>query len=382
LPPAVRKRFDLSPDKDLDASAARVYNLLKENNILLPHSLLVPSGWQTIYHVLFQGDEYDINPLKSLTKWTDIFYDAGFHEFVGFDGSGENLLMVKFDMPILPRLTEVVEFFSWLLRKGLRLGHKSFRGNDDGDYIPHTPAAFYVGRWIISMIGEPEVDWDSTMEMELRYLLTEVVDERTPDDCRCACSLDCCRAITAMLKEIARVCSKKPGRALYDYTIWLVNLLDIANDGWSFFSANIIRFLTFERLELTHTCCAWQGRLNNYFAIFNDNDRIEIQEEESVDLNELVKLMLEFRHAYADLSVPLPEFLQGYWMTRMDEVMSGEEAMNEDEARRIRELGVTWEPREQHSTRPPFSSISRPREDGDVIFPPRIENVRKRRNSC
>lgn len=165
----------------------------------------------------------------------------------------------------------------------------------------------------------------------------------------------------------------EPDKFLYEFPILLASLLDITtNDGWSFFPAKILRFLTFERLEMTHTCCEHQfdyqryRSTNNYFSVFDENDRVEIQEEESADLKELEKLMLEFQHAYTDLGIPLPEFLQGYWTTRMDEVMSSKEAISEDEVGQIRELGVTWEPREQRCATPGFIT-SLPEDAEDVM---------------
>ena len=138
LPLAVRKGFKLSPDKVIDASARRVYNLLKENNISLPPSLLVPSEWQTIYHLLLQPDD-----LVSLTKWADIFYDAGFHDFVQYDKHGQNIFMT------LPPCwfstfceTEIPELFLWFLRKGLGLEYKKCQKAGNGDYTPHTPASY------------------------------------------------------------------------------------------------------------------------------------------------------------------------------------------------------------------------------------------------
>lgn len=91
---------------------------------------------------------------------------------------------------------------------------------------------------------------------------------------------------------------------------------------------------------MTHTCCTWWY---THFCIFYEDDRIEIQEEESADLEELSVLMSEFENAFIELRVPLVDFIRRYWSMRMDQVMSGGD---EDEAQRTRELGVVWEPRE------------------------------------
>lgn len=382
LPCGLREVLALSPGKVIDANAAHVYSLLKENNILLPHSLLVPSWWQTIYHVLFRQEFWCSDtiskPIESPTKWADIFYNAGFHDFVEQDESRGNLLMMDFELFEVPCLAKVVNLILWFLRKGLSLELKMLRLNDDGKYIPHTPASLYVGRLIIHMLSkEPEALKDPITRKELVSLLKKVITERASDDCECSCSLDGCYAITAMMKESVRRYSEWDSQ-VHEFITWLVNLLDIANDGWSFIPANIIRFLTFERLELTHTCCVWQDGEPSYFAILDGDDRIEIQEEESADLSVLETLMEEFRHAFVYLGVPLTEFLQAYWMPRMEEVMGSPLAISEDEARQICELGVTWEPRKPRGI---LSPISSPREDGDMTLPRQTENLPKRQHS-
>ncbi|MCJ1429681.1 hypothetical protein MMC29_007596 [Sticta canariensis] len=395
LPYTVKKRIDILPAKVIDAGAALVYKLLKQNHVRLPPSLVVPSTWQTIYHLL-HSSVFEENP-ESLTYWADLFYNAGFHDFTGYDESRRNLLMENRYMSVfwhfrdLPRY---MDLYLWYLRKGIRLGHKIFRKTDEGDWIPHTPGAFYVGSFIVTILSGPWIDLSSIMKMQLRSLLTKVVDERTSDSCKCACSIQGCHALTSMLKErrrIQRVLIRladeeyEHDQFLYQFPIFLASLLNITNDGWSFFPAEILRFLTFERLEMTHTCCFYHKEkgCNGYFDVFDDNDRVEIQEEESADLIQLEALMSEFRHVYTKLGAPLPEFLQGYWTTRMDKVMSGKEAINEEEASRIRELGVTWEPREQRCATPDF--ITRPSYDAryvtvdeNVISRPPVERQKRR----
>ena len=370
LPCAVKKRIDILPDKVIDASAALVYSLLKQNHVQLPASLAVPRGWRTIYHSLHSS--LIGSRCLSLTYWADLFYNAGFHDFTGYDEFGRNVLMDIFHTSTLyGKAPEYLDLYLWYLRKGVRLGHKNFRMTDEGDWISHTPGAFYVGLFIVDTLSRsPWMVTDFTVKTQLRSLLTKVVAERTSDDCKCACSINGCDALTSMLKERRRLQTasyREPNQFLYQFPISLANLLNITNDGWTFFPAEILRFLTFERLEMTHTCCVYHPGpwCHDYFSVFDDNNRVEIQEEESADLEQLESLMLEFRRAYTDLGASLPDFLQGYWTTRMDQVMS-EEAIREDEASRIRELGVTWVPRKQRCATPEF--LNRPSDNaGDVI---------------
>ncbi|KKA18219.1 hypothetical protein T310_7829 [Rasamsonia emersonii CBS 393.64] len=64
----------------------------------------------------------------------------------------------------------------------------------------------------------------------------------------------------------------------------------------------------------------------------------EIRDEERELLAQLEELVAEFEEKYDELGQPLIAFLEGYWMTRMEEVLSQEP--EEDEIRRVRELGV------------------------------------------
>lgn len=383
LPCSVKKSIDILPDKVIDASAALVYSLLKQNHVRLPPSLAVPSGWQTIYHLLHSLLLY--SRFCSPTYWADLFYNAGFHDFTGYDASGRNVLMDIFYRSVSDDKVPVyLDLYLWYLRKGVKLGHKNFRMTDEGDWISHTPGAFYVGSFIVEILSlSPLIERNST---QLRSLLTKVVAERTSDDCKCGCSINGCDALTSMLKERRRYQTaiyREPDQDFYQFPILLANLLNITNDGWTFFPAEILRFLTFERLEMTHTCCVYheESWCHDYFSVFDDNNRVEIQEEESADLEQLESLMLEFRRAYTDLGASLPDFLQGYWTTRMDHVMS-EEAIREDEATRIRELGVTWEPRKQRYATPNITRHSDDAggvmDDENLVFPPAVEGPKRR----
>jgi hypothetical protein len=74
-------------------------------------------------------------------------------------------------------------------------------------------------------------------------------------------------------------------------------------------TAHVLRFMTFERVLLTHTYGSWQGDFSNYFAIFNE-DRTEIRGEESEDLVMLEILIVESKRPFIQLKHSLPEFLQ------------------------------------------------------------------------
>lgn len=87
---------------------------------------------------------------------------------------------------------------------------------------------------------------------------------------------------------------------------------------------------------MTHTCHAESGIL----VIRPDlEETCEIRDEESAMIVQLDELMVEFDRKYDELDVGIRQFLEGYWRTRMDEVLQ-EQDISPDEAIRVREIGV------------------------------------------
>lgn len=400
LPCAKQKKLDLWPDKVLDATAASVQNLLQQNHVSIPPALEIKPEWRTIYHLLFMRDRS--------TKWADIFFNAGFRDFVEDLDFENNPLLADFGFRcrIFSDLSNIIRYsaiITWLLSKGLRLDDTKLRDVDDDEDTPRTLLPIhFVGKRITYLLQDP---WDLgvILDIDTKSLLSQILISQTSDDCKCMCSTNGCCAITVMLKSTAMV-KWKPDIAtvsIYKGSKWeeikgkssekgfspdklycfIMKLDDVlgyvplserrenehcrdiraycagltstyeppavfAYSGWDFLPAQIIRFLTFTRLQLTHTCCILESLTSNVVTKFADENRIEIQEEESVGLNELEKLMSEFERAYVSLGSSLPKFLSGYWNRRMDEFMSNgeEEEMDHEEARRqIRELGVVLE---------------------------------------
>ena len=369
--------IDLSPDKVLYSSAAHVYGLLKKKNITVPQSLHVSSMWQTIYHVLAKSLLWrGIHPSTSPAKWAEICYNAGFHDFVGSSKPKCYNLVATCCVHLSasdPRIA--FDLLWWFRDKGLRLEYSQTHS----ECYSYFPLALYVARLILQVWWrERSFKWSKNLFSTSRLLLTEFVDEKIPDGCDCACSQNGCCAITTILKRpVLNPVTLEVYRPSFEsFLPWLVKLLDIADDGWNFLTSSIIRFQTFERLEITHTCCVWIPFSN--FKAFDDSNRIEIQEEESVDINTLATLMSEFEEAYNDLGIPFLEFISGYWTTRMNEIMNTDEPIDDDEARRIRELRVVLDPHQERDsqTASPPVSISPP--DVKKVF---NTTVRKRRHS-
>lgn len=96
-----------------------------------------------------------------------------------------------------------------------------------------------------------------------------------------------------------------------------------------------IRFMTFTRMKLRHTCC-YAPHGDSLLQDMDKEEVNEIRDEERELLAQLEELVAEFEEKYDGLGQPLVTFLEGYWMTRMEEVLSQEGEPGEDEIRRVR----------------------------------------------
>ena len=103
-------------------------------------------------------------------------------------------------------------------------------------------------------------------------------------------------------------------------------------------SSEVIRFETFTRLGLTHTCNDGvpYGPSNE-----KDSDIDDIREEEEQLVLELEELVSEFQEKYKDEGGKITSFLKGYWKARMKETFHEKLAIGVEEMDSLRELGVT-----------------------------------------
>lgn len=227
--------------------------------------------------------------------------------------------------------------------------------------------------------------------MTLRRVLTRITDVQTKDGCKCACSPNGCSVTTIMLKRILGIPRNVPrSEKLRRFAI-----------NCDIDPLIVIRFLTFERMEMTHTCCVrekFHGTLRSVrFIKFDDKNRIDIQEEESEYIELLEELVTEFEQVFHSSGNTLQDFLEGYWASRMDEIMTADTSSEEEEIKRTRELGVTWEPceRKKEPVTPRIKVLEEiaslqtkvlekpaSRDDEDLIGGSTNRTIPKRRNSC
>ncbi|KAH7129067.1 hypothetical protein EDB81DRAFT_808661 [Dactylonectria macrodidyma] len=157
----------------------------------------------------------------------------------------------------------------------------------------------------------------------LNRFFETVLGTRNKDNCNCWCSTGGCLPLNTYLKTLAEHTDKEldlltteyvsldPDCSIIDWNI----LTDLATE--------LIRFLTFEALEMTHTCCiadkvpVMNTRESCQMLMRFPGNVTEIQDEEK-ELGERLEMLTEnFRSQLAESQEPIFEFVFGPWRERM-----------------------------------------------------------------
>lgn len=167
-----------------------------------------------------------------------------------------------------------------------------------------------------------------------RAVIKDIFNSETQDVCKCACSSAGCRAINTIVKFTIKYTLPEPcdWEDMFRSVICPIPAAK-ANDiiSETIFS-EIVRALTFHALDLTHTCCR---ETENWYKgpqliPFEDEDDIsEIHDEERENLELLEDLLLEFERQRHESPSSYQNFIEGYWSTRMREVLCGNESPDE-----------------------------------------------------
>ena len=193
---------------------------------------------------------------------------------------------------------------------------------------------------------DDEIENDNKLLKLDEKVFMDIVGDESQDACNCACLFTGCRTISMLLKSMT-IQARYFHRHLV-LPLWflpkhimvrnLATLLEPNESIYSSISAEIIRFMTFEELGLRHTCCWWQFDHEPAFEQFYELDPeeiLELREEDHDLLVKLEELLVEFEAKKVELGVSTADFLEGYWRTRMDEVLKETGGLDEEGLRRI-----------------------------------------------
>jgi hypothetical protein len=104
----------------------------------------------------------------------------------------------------------------------------------------------------------------------------------------------------------------------------------------------VIRLMTFDALDLRHTCC----RDNNFEQMLKcpDEDEVhEIRDEEKRLLEDFERLVAELTKKFENSSLSIMEFLQGPWYQDVVEYLSHLDPCDEEHVKETQGIGLNLE---------------------------------------
>ncbi len=288
-----------------DLEASTLVHLIEETGVSVPDALAVPPNYEGIYHS------------GSLTAHCfPIFFESGFRAINSPDRYGLLPIMSSKCFLSFPNNspegeTEVLTALQWLEARSC-LSQVPTDPSSAGLNTSATGRHYLVLRFLeVPFFSFSYSDWIESARRALRWL----INADTVDCCHCPCSLRGCLPLTIYFKTAAR--GSYPAEALNERLLW-----DIVEG----YTAEFLRFLTFELLEMTHTCCNigtvnFSGQVDGSIRILEKfrGDVSGIRREETELGRRLEDLVAEFLWRFQTSQESLKDFIFGYWRERMRE---------------------------------------------------------------
>ena len=323
LPAEVWADLDVPTDRLLDGRAAEIQRVLIDADIEIPASISVPRRPTTVYH------HVDLTLKKADQLW-----DAGFRDIDTPDWTGCTPIMDGY-------ISDHLEYAQWLLDHGADPHREICYIKDDDDdkrqVVMSLTALHCIAYnfFLERIVGDPSPTFEELL-----------VESESRDSCHCACSSSGCTPFTILLKTL-RGCHRRVGDKPSKFRRSLLQHLELPGHPASSVSVrskvaeDLIRIETFEALRLSHTCCDRDG--NTARRRYTTEEVQDMHEEYEELLSKHEDLVSEFCHKFQELGGTLTSFLNGYWRTRMDEVLEEGKPLDEEQRRRLREIGVVLE---------------------------------------
>jgi hypothetical protein len=330
-----------------DDSAFKAQNALLRCGIEIPPSLMVCSNprSETVYHI----DYLSVQAAQQL-------YDLGFRDIDQPDINGCTPLMIVSYCPF-----SSIELKSWFISTGADISYTRKQAVDERCAIlGNTGAAHNVCLDLArsSPFQHPTFEhWNVVMTSTIT------------DGCQCACSSKGCLPITVYFRASSTFRNPTWSDDHRDKAVKCVDEIlknekerAVGEISGTIISLEIIRFYTFEKLSLTHTCSTLVGSSSYKRCGTEDiNHTLDIERQ---SLDKLEDLMVEFAAKLEKLDGTLKLFLAGHWSERMEEIEKEERAIGHDFAK-VRELGVSLKDEEEEEEEEEEKEEKEEEEDSD-----------------
>lgn len=250
-------------------------------------------------------------------------------------------------------INEVIEIAFWLHQKGASL-HRPWNARITAarserraiHFVAVAVKRCFMPQYFEGVTTAGEQSYPAAMEHlidnlspDCRQFLQKVLLDNSLDDCLCACSGHGCMPMTYLLKHTicfwpneneAELASAWICRWFFE-NIPTEHLPTVTNQ-------EILRLITFEKLGLGHTCC-WLYLLFDIDTL-EPEEVAEIRDEDHEGIELLESLLSEFEERRGDQDIK--SFIDGYWSTRMEEVLAARDKESVDRTG-MREIGVVFD---------------------------------------
>lgn len=354
-----RKLWELAqsclPAKSLGESCTRKDAIIDSQAFKLQAQLLI-HGWEIhpSLRVHRQDESLSVYHCKAaFPEASDELYRAGFRDIDLPDGHGLTPLMLFGSTPcftIPSGQRKNVEMRIWLVSKGANLAKKLPRSNAT---VAHRISSVMLEKVFRAtyrdyMFGTKI--WPEYETLFSKHKDTVFLAPSIQDSCVCACCPGGCTTLSVALRKA----SSKVVRSFRSPTSGLTlggrlrlfrrvyRLIILWTESRPGVGEAIIRFLTFEGLQLRHTCCIEIDRIPEIF--WEDaRDRSEMEriwEEDEQGLHELEQLVSEIEIQFKQSGLPITDFLDLHWHTGMTKFLSKRGLYDENYHTQTRNLGV------------------------------------------
>lgn len=295
----------------LDSHAATVVRLLREVGVHVPTTLSVPDDYEGIY----LSGNLAIGCFPA-------FFDAGFCDVNHKSRDGS--LAMQITIGSVEKETSDDYAATFLLAPGV---FSWLKKHDFLDQSPSDPLGLGVntaatGWHFLPLLTSHTLLWDIYCQ-DSRYsdIYQEILTKQLADSCSCLCSSSGCLPFTTFFKSLTQ-------EGGVTFTLGSLNLRR-AHMIWETFQGNLLpellRYFTFEALEMTHTCCferwmPWKGEYSMILTLRNFRGSANgIHDEESELITRLETFISEFVTRFRESEEELGDFMWGYWRRRMRE---------------------------------------------------------------
>jgi hypothetical protein len=302
----------------LDFQAHRAYELLQASGLTLPDWGNENQGYLAYVSI------------RDNCAMADFLWHGGYRDVDEMDSEGCTSLM----------FSQTLEFTDWLVSHGADI-HRRVCG------IPalHLMADnVHLNIWPVSSS-------DKGILPTFQLLL----QDKAQDHCDCPCSSAGCLAITRFLHNALTRAYRTGPRNIFDMIHLLSELISLLEDPAPHAAFEIIRFFTFEALQIPHTCrhpvqclstedgdCDYSPHFEPCYH-WEPKDWEEIDEMQD-EWRELISLhgdlVARFQIMYETSDLLLCEFLDTIWREEMLKRSENDDPLSQEEIGRVRELGV------------------------------------------